>query len=96
MKGLRGGNCNRTACQREGAIYYNHSTRKYYCPSCALLLNRENRQDALKMFGHELCTIGFEDAVGRFGDALSELDEEDMRAVLDGANIPRVTTREVD
>jgi hypothetical protein len=56
LKGLEGGNCNRTACQKPNAIWYNHSTCKYYCPKCARELNYYN-QDAKEMFGHELFTL---------------------------------------
>lgn len=58
LKGQYKGNCNRTACQKPNAIWYNHSTRKYYCEECAITLNRYNRQDAMEMFGHDLCTHG--------------------------------------
>lgn len=35
-KGLKGENCNRTACQApNSAHYYNNQTRKYYCFECA-------------------------------------------------------------
>lgn len=56
LKGVFGGNCNRTICQQSGATWYNHSTRKYYCPNCAEMLNEDNRKDAMEIFGHELCT----------------------------------------
>lgn len=56
-KGLKGGSCNRTACQRPGANYYNYSTQKYYCRDCAEDLNRANRLDAHKMYGHDLCLL---------------------------------------
>lgn len=55
-KGVAGGDCNRTQCQSPGAIYFNHSTRKYYCHACALDLNEANRLDAIRLFGHNLCT----------------------------------------
>ncbi len=55
LKGVKGGNCNRSACQQPGATFYNHSTRKHYCPSCASLLNSHN-PEAFEMFGHVLCT----------------------------------------
>ena len=55
-KGAKNGNCNRTACQKPGAVYYNHSTQKYYCPVCAHMLNEVNKADAMKIFGHDLCT----------------------------------------
>ena len=57
LKGVYERNCNRTACQKPGAVWYNHSTREHYCPSCASTLNEVNRADAIRMFGHDLCTI---------------------------------------
>ena len=55
-KGEKGGLCNRTACDNPDASWYNHSTKKYYCSSCAGLINYYNRADAYELFGHELCT----------------------------------------
>lgn len=59
-KGEYLGSCNRSACLRPSAIWYNHSTRKYYCRECAHLLNHDtfNHRDALRMYGHLLCTEG--------------------------------------
>jgi hypothetical protein len=57
-KGFFKGSCNRTACQAPGATWYNHSTRVYYCPACARLINSVNVSDALRLFGHALCTPG--------------------------------------
>lgn len=57
-KGLYDGRCNRMACQQPGAVWYNHSTRKYYCEECAHELNRYNRRDSMELFGHDLCTKG--------------------------------------
>jgi len=57
LKGKYEGNCNRTVCQKPGAVWYNHSTREHYCSSCASTLNEVNRADAMRMFGHDLCTI---------------------------------------
>lgn len=56
-KGLKGGSCNRTACQAPGANWYNYSTQKYYCQRCADDLNRANRLDAHRLYGHDLCLI---------------------------------------
>jgi len=56
LKGVKGGNCNREACQKPGAVWFNHSTHAYYCPSCAELLNNVNRDWAVPQYGHELCT----------------------------------------
>lgn len=56
-KGVRGGACNITACQRpDSAYWFNHSTRKWYCGDCAHELNRVNR-DAWDIYGHDLCTL---------------------------------------
>lgn len=58
-KGEFNGKCNITSCQKpNSATWFNHSTRKYYCSSCAHRLNNDeyNKRDALRMFGHELCT----------------------------------------
>lgn len=33
-KGKEGGSCNVTACQRPGAIWYNHGSYAWYCPAC--------------------------------------------------------------
>jgi len=56
LKGKFNGNCNITSCQKPGATWWNKSTRKYYCESCALELNRVNRKDCLRLFGHpDLC-----------------------------------------
>ena len=91
-KGLRGGNCNRTACQKPNAIYYNHSTRKYYCPACAMMLNEYSAKEAKEMFGHDLCTIDGMDAVARFGDALSEIDKDDRAAIMEGVDSSTLST----
>lgn len=54
-KGEFYGECNRTACSNYYATFYNHSTKKYYCPSFAAKINRYNRADATRIFGHDLC-----------------------------------------
>lgn len=59
-KGVFGGACNVTACQLpDSATWFNHSTRKYYCVTCATELNRVNH-DFRQMFNkdHDLCTEG--------------------------------------
>lgn len=55
-KGEKFGSCNRTACQKPGANWFNHSTRKYYCEDCAIDLNFHNADLSIDMFGHYLCT----------------------------------------
>lgn len=60
MKGNYQEECNITACQKpNSAVFYNHSTQKYYCSECALRLNSDpfNKRDAMEMFGHDLCTL---------------------------------------
>jgi len=49
--------CNRTVCTNRPAIYYNHSTQMFYCVACAMLINQVNKSDALRLFGHDLCTL---------------------------------------
>ncbi len=34
--------CNRTACQKEGATWWNPSTQAYYCTRCAKKINQYN------------------------------------------------------
>ncbi len=58
MKCEYNGNCNRTVCQQPNATWYNHSTLKYYCESCANLINNHNHDESIELFGHELCTEG--------------------------------------
>ena len=41
-KGEKGGECNRTACSSPNAVWYNKSTRKYYCGKCARTINELN------------------------------------------------------
>ncbi len=42
-KGHRGGSCNRQACQSPPALYFNRGSGSWYCESCAIELNRHNR-----------------------------------------------------
>lgn len=48
--------CHRRACDSNHDNYFNHSTRAFYCKSCAESLNTSNRYDAEKLYGHDLCT----------------------------------------
>lgn len=57
VRGEKNGLCNVTACRAANWVeYYNHSTRKFYCKSCAMKLNRIHRADAMELWGHDLCT----------------------------------------
>lgn len=55
-KGELRGECNRTACNSQNAMFYNHSTRMYYCSSCAYEINRW-APDFKREKGHELCVM---------------------------------------
>jgi hypothetical protein len=57
MKGSLNGECNRTVCKNERSLFFNHSTEKHYCAECAKLINEANHYDALRLYGHELCTL---------------------------------------
>lgn len=41
LKGIYGGNCNRTACQAPGAFAWSMNNRAFYCDDCADMLNRD-------------------------------------------------------
>lgn len=51
LKGKRGGNCNRTACQKPDAIYWHTGTHAWYCVQCKEEINHLNRADAMRMYG---------------------------------------------
>jgi hypothetical protein len=52
LKGLKGGWCNVTACQKPGANYYNKSTQKYYCEDCAREINWPGgHADCMELYG---------------------------------------------
>lgn len=55
-KGKLNGSCNRSACQKPGAEWYHMDTKKYYCKSCADMLNNDpfNKEDALRIYGGPL------------------------------------------
>lgn len=57
IKGVRDEECYRTHCNVSPAIYYNHSTKMYYCAFCAEKINRYNHVDAIRLYNHELCTL---------------------------------------
>ena len=64
MKGDYKDECNRKACNISPATYYNHSTEKHYCRACALEINEANFEDAIRIYGHDLCTpVEMEDRV---------------------------------
>ena len=52
LKGKRGGNCNRTACQLPDANYWHTGTKAWYCECCQKLINTDphNRASALSMY----------------------------------------------
>jgi hypothetical protein len=56
MKGELNGICNRTECNGK-AVAYNQSTQAYYCIYCARLLNRIHKEDAMRLYGTDLCIL---------------------------------------
>lgn len=62
-KGKKDGDCNRTQCQKPGATWFNHSTRKYYCVDCAYMLNKVNKDWAVDAYGHDLCTSDMDTSI---------------------------------
>jgi len=46
LKGVKDGNCNRTACQAPNAIWWNTGTRAYYCHHCAITIQRSENDFA--------------------------------------------------
>lgn len=80
MKGERGGNCNRTACQRPGAMYYSVWTRAYYCGTCARMINDANRDSAQELYGVDKCVF-----------LVAELSPEDRKKLNDRSQyVPEV------
>lgn len=48
MKGDYQDTCYRTACNaKQNVIFYNTSTKKYYCPSCAKKINAGNNNQPI-------------------------------------------------
>lgn len=54
LKGTYLGNCNRTACQAPGAVWWNFGSRSWYCRDCAILLNRENAKWVKQDIGRDV------------------------------------------
>lgn len=40
-KGIEGGRCNRTACQKTPALWYNHGSLAWYCEECAIWIGQD-------------------------------------------------------
>ncbi len=60
-KGEYLGLCNLSSCKtQKPATFYNHGSLKYYCEDCAEMLSNDsvNHRDAMRLFGHRLCTKG--------------------------------------
>lgn len=47
--------CHREKCDKVPAEYYNYSTQRFYCEDCAKKLNKANKVDAMRLYGHDLC-----------------------------------------
>lgn len=44
-KGQENGSCNRTLCQAQPAIWFNHGSHSWYCSDCRRDLERANKRD---------------------------------------------------
>lgn len=47
LRGVQAKNCNREACQKPGAFFYNMGTMKYYCFDCAKAIDAWDDQKEL-------------------------------------------------
>jgi len=72
-KGKLRGSCNRTACQRPGAAWFNTSTRAYYCQPCALDITGFTK----RVDGFHICFLTSGDAAK---DATVKFGEEPVTA----------------
>jgi hypothetical protein len=57
IKGDYKSECNMKNCTNSRAIFLNHATNKYYCAKHAMKLNNGNHLEAMKLYGHALCTL---------------------------------------
>lgn len=71
-KGEKRGECNRTACNLPNAIWYNSSTRMYYCTACAHKINNAHPDNK------GLCTLT--NAPGRVPFANVDIGEKSISA----------------
>lgn len=52
LKGVHGGNCNISNCQKQNAFYFNKSTKAFYCKKCADEINWiGGRTDTMHLYG---------------------------------------------
>lgn len=63
LKGKFNGNCNVTSCQKPHAVWFNHSTRAYYCEACAYEIGSFAKRtgDDMELYGHALLTLHLTD-----------------------------------
>jgi hypothetical protein len=80
-KGKPGGSCNRVACQASGAVYYNRSTRRYYCPECAARINA----GGVGLDGSPLCLHPSEFPVDPDGGLRLVRSEENLTGRVDNS-----------
>lgn len=45
-KGKEGGACNRTHCQAEPALWFNHGSYAWYCPDCRIQIQFDHVNEA--------------------------------------------------
>lgn len=97
VKGKRGGDCNRTQCQRPGAWWYNRTMQAYYCGDCAGAINESCLyKDHIVSFGSTIYvmppTVSRDDYVeGGHGILITTADGEsslfETAATLDDAGV---------
>ena len=76
-KGHKAGSCNRTACQRSGAVWWNRGSYSWYCTDCAVMLNRANAGDSFCK-DEPLCSLNHE-ALAEFKSVHGEDFDELVR-----------------
>jgi hypothetical protein len=85
LKGIEGGNCNRTACQKPRAFFLNSSTRKYYCIECAIDIGcfaLRTRQDPMDIYPT------FDEDMARY-EAWLETQEQKTESPFEGRAVGR-------
>jgi hypothetical protein len=82
-KGLKNGSCNREACQRPGATWFNRGTDRFYCEDCARLINRAN-PDARRVLPNIVA-----EGEGLCIDTVYDLFLDDERTPREDRTIPR-------
>lgn len=81
LKGVKGKNCNVTACQKPPAVYFNSVMKAWYCESCSKEINHYSRtivEVPLCIYDPSCQFSDFD-----FGDVKPENESEAIRAFFD-------------